>query len=100
MGAKRDHSVADRWDGSSTVFPIAEAVAEEVDCVVGMSEKIGDEAAIRFAGGFYQALGYGRSVQTAFELGCNKINLAKLDEEAVPKLLVKPGVNAANVTFI
>lgn len=78
----------------------AEAIIEEIDCVVGMSAKIGDEAAIRFAGGFYRALGYGRSVQTAFDLGCNEIGLANLDQDAIPKLLVRSGVNAANLTFI
>ena len=78
----------------------AQAIVAEIDCVVGMSAKIGDEAAIRFAGGFYRALGYGRSVQDAFELGRNEIDLAKLEEDAIPQLLVKPGVNAANITFI
>lgn len=78
----------------------AEAIVQEIDCVVGMSAEIGDEAAICFAGGFYRALGYGRSVQTAFELGCNEIDLTGLDEGAIPQLLVKPGVNAADITFI
>lgn len=78
----------------------AEAIVKEIDCVIGMSEKIGDEAAIRFAGGFYRALGYGRSVQTAFELGRNEIDLSKLGEEEKPQLLVRPGVNAAKIYFI
>ncbi|MCB0165312.1 MAG: TIR domain-containing protein [Anaerolineae bacterium] len=78
----------------------AEAIANEIDCVVGMAAKIGDEAALGFAGGFYRALGYGRNVQLAFDLGCNEIDLAKLEGEAIPQLLVKPGVNAANITFI
>src|SRR4051794_6478161 len=47
----------------------ARGIAESIDCVVGMSKAIGDESAIAFAASFYQALGYGRSIQTAFDLG-------------------------------
>jgi hypothetical protein len=78
----------------------AEAIVREIDCVVGMSPAIGDEAAIQFAGGFYQALGYGRSVQTAFDLGCSEIDLAGPGEEATPQILVKPGVEAASLTLV
>jgi hypothetical protein len=69
----------------------AQAIAEHVDCVVGMSKAIGDSAAISFAAAFYQALGYGRDVRTAFELGCNQIDLASLSQEDVPKLLAVRG---------
>ena len=34
-----------------------------------MSDEIGDDAAIAFAAWFYEALGYGKSVQDAYELG-------------------------------
>ena len=49
----------------------AKAIADHIDVVVGMARPVGDEAAIRFAAGFYQAIGFGESVQTAFELGRN-----------------------------
>ena len=49
--------------------PQAEAVAETIDCTIGMREPIGDEAAIVFAASFYRALGFGRSVRKAFEVG-------------------------------
>ena len=78
----------------------AEAISEYIDCVVGTSKAIGDESAIRFAGGFYRALGYGRSVQTAFDLGCNEIDLAALGEHATPQLHTRSGVDASSVSFI
>ena len=40
-----------------------------------MTKAIGDSSAIQFASAFYQALGYGKDVQTAFQLGCVQINL-------------------------
>jgi hypothetical protein len=75
----------------------ARAVAEQVDCVVGMTAAIPDTSAIAFAGAFYQALGYGEDVQTAFDLGRNQIDLLGLAQAAVPVLLVRGGVRAAAV---
>ena len=34
----------------------AEAIAQHIECVVGMSQAIGDRAAISFAAAFYQAV--------------------------------------------
>ncbi len=77
------------------------ALAEEVGCIVGTSRSITDEAAILFASGFYGGLGYGRSVQTAFELGLREIeiDLVGLGEEAIPQLLVKDGVDPTKIYF-
>jgi eukaryotic-like serine/threonine-protein kinase len=57
----------------------AEAIAQYVDVVVGVSQAIGDRSAIQFAAAFYQALGFGRSVKSAFDLGVAQIELANLD---------------------
>jgi len=65
----------------------ARAIAQHIDCVIGMSDSIGDLAAIGFATSFYRALGYGRDVKTAFDLGCLQIDLESLDEQDTPKLL-------------
>lgn len=67
--------------------PQAQAIAQYIDCVVGMSDAIGDSAAINFAKAFYRALGFGRDIQTAFDLGCVQIDLANLSEKDTPKLL-------------
>lgn len=77
----------------------AKAIATHIDCVVGMSEAITDFAAISFAASFYQALAFGRSVQTAFDLGRNQIVLAGGDsgEGNTPKLLA---LNADPKTII
>jgi hypothetical protein len=56
----------------------AEAIAKNIDCVVGMSKAILDTSAISFAAAFYRALGYGRDVKTAFDLGCLQIDLDNL----------------------
>lgn len=54
----------------------AQGIAGAIDFVVGMERAIPDSAAIAFAAGFYLGLGYGRSIKTAFDLGCNRIDPA------------------------
>lgn len=63
----------------------AEAIARQVDCVVGMSKSISDRAAMRFSSAFYQALGYGKDVRTAFELG--RLNIEAAEDRRRPHLL-------------
>jgi len=77
----------------------AEAIAQHINCVVGMSGAIGDEAAISFSEAFYGALGDGRDIKTAFELGCNQIDLKNLNEQDTPKLKTI-NENSAKFAFI
>lgn len=65
----------------------AMAIAEHIDCVVGMSSDVIDEAAIRFAAAFYQALAFGCSVKAAFDMACSDIKIGELGQDAVPQLL-------------
>lgn len=67
----------------------AQTIAQHIDYVIGMVGTIGDATSISFTTAFYQALGYGRDVKTAFELGCVQINLENLGEQNAPKLLTK-----------
>ena len=79
----------------------ARAIVEQIDCVVGMADSIGDDAARVFAAAFYRGLAYGKSVQTAFDLGLNELQLKGLmDDEAVPVLLIREGVDASAATLL
>jgi hypothetical protein len=80
--------------------PQADAIAETIDCVIGMSGVIDDNASISFAAAFYQGLGYGESIQAAFELGCNQLHLLGLPQKDIPKLIVRPGVEPDKVYLI
>jgi len=66
-----------------------EAIAEHIDCVVGMSTAVADRAAIRFASAFYRALASGCSVLDAFELSRADIELGEMGEDEVPTLLAR-----------
>jgi small subunit ribosomal protein S1 len=67
----------------------AQAIAQHINFVIGMNREIGDRAAIEFAVGFYDALGSGCSVKTAYEFGCNAISLAGIAEFSTPVLKCK-----------
>jgi hypothetical protein len=62
----------------------ANAIAEHIDYVVGMNSTIGDDAAIKFAIGFYDELGAGWSFEDAYHGGCDAIALQGIPEENTP----------------
>lgn len=64
----------------------AEVIRQYVDYVIGMSDAIGDVAAIKFAVGFYDALGGARNIKDAFEFGLVAIASAGIPETDTPKL--------------
>jgi hypothetical protein len=65
----------------------AQAIVKHIQYVIGMSSAIGDQAAIAFAVGFYQALAAGRSVPDAFQFGCAQIGLQGVPGKTTPILL-------------
>ena len=67
----------------------AKAIAQHIPYVIGMKRAIGDKAAIEFAIGFYDALLAGRSVEFAYKLGCNAIQMAGIPEHLTPTLKCK-----------
>lgn len=67
----------------------AKAISQHINYVVGMDDKISDRAAVKFAVGFYDALGAGCSYKDAFEMGCSAIALEGIPEELTPVLKTK-----------
>ena len=72
----------------------ATGIAAGVGCVAGMSNAFPDDAAISFAGAFYQALGFGEPIQAAFDLACLQIDLESRAGGETPTLLAKEGAGA------
>lgn len=78
----------------------ADAIAGVIDVVIGMSGTVSDEAARLFAAAFYRAIGAGRSVGSAFELGVNAMRLEGfMDEDDALILRERPGVCANALVF-
>jgi hypothetical protein len=80
---------------------LAEAVTQVVDFAVGMKDAVADEAAILFASAFYRAIGFGKSVQTAFDLGIASIQMSNVSGFAhSPQLFVRRGAKASSLILI
>jgi hypothetical protein len=75
----------------------AEALRAHVDCIVGMSGTIIDDAARNFAIGFCGGLGERESVAAAFRQGRAAISLDGLRDSDRPQLRVRDGVDASKL---
>lgn len=53
----------------------AKEIHQYINYVIGTTRAIEDSAAINFSKGFYGALGEGKSIEEAYQLGCNRIEL-------------------------
>lgn len=71
----------------------AQSIVQHVPYAIGMSEEVGDRAAIEFVVGFYDALGNGESVEFAFESGKVAMELNSTGYTQMPVLLTN-GQNA------
>lgn len=77
----------------------AQAIVEVIDYTIGMNAAIGDQSAIIFAASFYRALGFGRSVQEAFDQGKTALLLEGVSGNNIPELLIKVGANPSQTFF-
>ena len=75
----------------------AKAIAEHINCVIGMSNAIYDTTAIEFASMFYLSLGFKRSIKEAFDLAAVQIGMLSLPGPAVPQLIVKEGIDPSKM---
>jgi len=75
----------------------AKAIAQHVDCVIGLSDAIKDKSATNFAASFYQALGFGESMHTAFELGRNQLGLREDPDEHILNLEHRSKVDPSKI---
>lgn len=71
----------------------ADAIKEEIGCVVFMRSSFAHSDAIKFASAFYAALGYGESLQNAFDQGIVELNLADSEDHDKPLLLHRPEID-------
>ncbi|NEO46322.1 MAG: CHAT domain-containing protein [Moorea sp. SIO4A3] len=70
----------------------AKVISEHIPFVIGMSQAIGDKAAITFAVGFYKALGAGSSFKDAYKFARVEIQLEGIPEHLTPVLYMKQDI--------
>lgn len=76
-----------------------EALVQHVEAAIGMNTEIGDIAARVFASQFYSSIGFGLSLQRAFDQAKALLMMEGTEEENTPELFVGDGL-AADQIFI
>jgi CHAT domain len=71
---------------------LAQALAATGLCVIGMRRPVGDQSAVRFSIGFYQALADGRSIEAAFNSGVAQLMMTPLGDDARAPFLLCGGL--------
>jgi CHAT domain-containing protein len=71
----------------------ARSISGVVNYSIGTSEGIGDKVGVAFAGAFYRALGFGKSVRDAFESAKAELALTKIPRSRGIELLVRKGIS-------
>jgi tetratricopeptide (TPR) repeat protein len=79
---------------------IGEAIAEYIDCVIGMNTAINDEAAIDFAATFYGAIASKRSVKQAFKQAKAALMASQISEAKIPELLHREQINPEEIILV
>jgi len=65
----------------------AQVVVKYIPHVIGMKQKVKDNAANAFSVGFYQAIGEGQDIEPAFQIGLASMAMEDSGQEDVPVLL-------------
>nr|WP_246275804.1 ATP-binding protein [Brasilonema bromeliae] len=68
----------------------AEAISQHVNYVIGMTQTVGDKAAVAFAVAFYDAIATGEEVEFAYQLGCS--HMIGFLEQQTPVLRKKQSI--------
>lgn len=71
----------------------ARSISEVVDYSIGTSRAIGDKACVAFAGAFYRALGFNKSLKEAFESARAELALTKMPRSRGIELFIRNGVS-------
>jgi hypothetical protein len=70
----------------------AQSLCQVIDYAVGTGKMIGDKGGVAFAGAFYRALGFGKSVSEAFKSAKAELALTKMPRSNGLELFVREGV--------
>jgi hypothetical protein len=71
----------------------ARSIAGVVDYSIGTAKPIGDRVSVVFAGAFYRALGFGKSVKDAFRSARAELALTRMPRSRGIELFVKNGID-------
>ncbi|MCD4751962.1 MAG: CHAT domain-containing protein [Anaerolineaceae bacterium] len=76
------------------------SICDHVEAAIGMNNSIGDDAARIFAAQFYSAIGFGKSVNNAFNQAKSALMLENIPEEYIPVLFLQDGVDGEQLIIV
>lgn len=79
---------------------ISEKVIDNIEASIGMNNSIGDEAAIVFASQLYSSIGFGLSLEKAFQQAIVALKLYDIPEDGTPKLFASDGIEANEIYLV
>ena len=79
---------------------LAELLVKDIDCVIGMTAAVSDDAAVLFAQAFFGALFDGQSIGDAFATSSAVVAMRYHEESDTPVLKTKAGVDAGKLRLI
>jgi hypothetical protein len=71
----------------------ARSIAESIDYSVGTGRGIGDKGGVAFAGAFYRALGFGKSIKNSFDSAKAELGLTRVPRTRGIELFIREGVS-------
>jgi len=78
----------------------AEAVVQHVPAAIGMNTSISDKAARIFSAKFYSAIGFGLTLERAFQQAKAALMLEGIPEDSTPELFLTPGLEADELVLV
>ena len=78
----------------------AQEIVEHVEATIGMNSSISDTAAIVFASQFYSSIGFGKSIQNAYEQAKASLMMEVFEEKDIPELYVRSDLMADHIFLV
>jgi hypothetical protein len=78
----------------------AELATSFIDAAIGMEQPIGDTSAKIFAAQFYNSLGFGYSLQKAFDQARAQLKIETGGVSGNPQLFVADGLDASDIYLV
>lgn len=75
-------------------------IVDNIEASIGMNSSIGDQAAIVFASQLYSSIGFGLSLEKAFQQAIVSLKLYEVPEDQTPQLYVSEGIEAKNIYLV
>ena len=79
---------------------LSEEIVDNIEASIGMNNTIGDQDAIVFASQLYSSIGFGLSLEKAFQQAIVALKLYEIPEEQPPQLYLSNGIEAKDIYLV